>query len=113
MKYLLPVTVLAALIFAAPASARLSMPEAQFWTKHAIGEATRAAAKRTHAEIVGFDVVRSSCARSTSRVVTCRGWSELSYPTGEVGHCRHSVKVSETLSGGLTWYRRLITCYDL
>jgi hypothetical protein len=111
MRRALFVAVVAALVCAAPAYASLSMFEARLFAKRALGQAAREGAKRTGAEIVAFDV--TSCERRSKRVAVCRGWSELSYPESGNGRCRFSVQVSETIHGGITTYRRLLSCEDV
>ena len=106
---ILVLTALVALIAPSTAAAFVSVREAKVLARKHIAGVARKDAHRTGAEIISFDV--TSCRRQNKRVVKCRAFTLLSYPTA-TGRCRFSVTVSETLSGGVTLSSRQLGCVD-
>ena len=102
-------TTLVALIAPSTAAAFLSVREAKVLARKHIAGLARKDAHRSGAKIISFDV--TSCRRQNNRVVKCRAFTLLSYPTA-TGRCRFSVTVSEPLSGGVTFSSRLLGCVD-
>jgi hypothetical protein len=106
---ILVLTTLVALIAPSTAGAFVSVREAKVLARKHIAGVARKDAHRSGAEIISFDV--TSCRRQSKRVVKCRAFTVLSYPTA-TGRCRFSVTVSETLSGGVTLSSRQLGCVD-
>jgi hypothetical protein len=106
---ILVLTTLIALIAPSTAGAFVSVREAKVLARKYIAGVARKDAHRSGAEIISFDV--TSCRRQSKRVVKCRAFTVLSYPTA-TGRCRFSVTVSDTLSGGVTFYSRQLGCVD-
>ena len=102
-------TTLVALIAPSTAAAFISVKEAKVLARKHIAGVARKAAHPSDAEIIAFDV--PSCRRQSKRVVKCRAFTVVSYPTA-TGRCRYSVTVSEILSGGVTFSSRLLGCVD-
>ena len=100
---------LVALIAPSTAAAFVSVREAKVLARKHIAGLARKDAHRTEAKIISFDV--TSCHRQNRRVVKCRAFTVLSYPTA-TGRCRFSVTVSETPSGGVTFSSRQLGCVD-
>ena len=106
---ILVLATLVALIAPSTAVAFVSVREAKVLARKYIAGLARKDAHRSGAEIISFDV--TSCHRQTKRVVKCRAFTLLSYPTA-TGRCRFSVTVSGTRSGGVTFFSKQLGCVD-
>jgi hypothetical protein len=102
-------TMLVALIAPSTAAAFLSVRDAKVLARKHIAGIARNDAHRSGAEILSFDV--TSCRRQNNRVVKCRAFTLVSYPTA-TGRCRFSVTVSEPLPGSVTVSSRQLGCVD-